>query len=310
MRNLYKLVLSFLVASVCTLLSHAYDFEQNGIYYKYNIGSEPSVSVTYGDNKYEGQVIIPSSVVHDNVEYTVTSVGVYCFKECDALKEVVIPEGVTGIGSGAFDICYALESVSIPNTVTEIGSGNFVRCYALKNLTIPENILRINSGFCSMCTSLEDIVVPKEVTFIGWGSFANCDALKSAVISGNVLRLEGQNFIHDKSLTEVTCYAKNVPVLGDICFSRLPEYGLIDVLYVPGDAVTDYKNSDWAQYFKEILPIENSGGVDFYEEDKDNTYNIYNMSGIQIKQSTNYNEIENLPGGLYIINGKKVIIRK
>ena len=148
-------------------------------------------------------------------------------------------------------------------------------------------MVRINNGFCSMCTSLESIEIPKEVTFIGWESFSNCHELKSVVLPASLNKLEGNNFNFDWSLKDVTYYAKTVPVLGDLCFHRETEYGLIDRLYVPAEAIEDYKNSDWAQYFNEILPIDISGVEAIIDMEKNRTYKVYNTNGIRIINSDN-----------------------
>lgn len=42
------------------------------------------------------------------------------FKECEALKKVIIREGVTSIGPGVFSYCDSLNEVHIPATVTQI----------------------------------------------------------------------------------------------------------------------------------------------------------------------------------------------
>ena len=69
--------------------------------------------------------IIPNSV---------TSIGDYAFRGCDALTSITIPNSVTSIGNYAFTYCESLTSVTIGNSVTSIGWEAFVGCDALKTV--------------------------------------------------------------------------------------------------------------------------------------------------------------------------------
>lgn len=51
-------------------------------------------------------------------------------------------------------------------------------------------------------------------------------------------------------------------------------------------------------------------GVDKIINEDDGYYRVYNLQGMNILTTTDKSEISNLPSGLYIINGKKVAIRK
>ena len=62
-------------------------------------------------NKKETSVTIPSTIVFDGNEYTVTSIGDNAFKDCINLIEIEIPSGVTSIGYEAFSGCSSLTSI-------------------------------------------------------------------------------------------------------------------------------------------------------------------------------------------------------
>ena len=69
----------------------------------------------------------------------------------NAIKTVVIEEGVTTIGARAFHSCYNLTSITIPSTVTQIGQNVFMGCPVLDNLYISDleawcNITMVNGA--------------------------------------------------------------------------------------------------------------------------------------------------------------------
>ena len=88
-----------------SISSFAYDVEVDGIYY--NLISKGNVAeVTYGDNKYEGDITIPSSINVNEVEYSITIIGDKAFADCSGLTSITIPNSVTSIGDKAFYYCF------------------------------------------------------------------------------------------------------------------------------------------------------------------------------------------------------------
>ncbi len=91
-------------------------------------------------NGYEGDIIIPETVVFKKVSYLVTSIGEAAFKVCDSLKAITIPDSITNIGWGTFASCKALEEVVIGNSVTSIGEEAFCGCQSLTSITFQGTI--------------------------------------------------------------------------------------------------------------------------------------------------------------------------
>ena len=82
-------------------------------------------------NGYEGDIIVPETVVFEEKTYRVTSIGEKAFARSYSLKSVTIPDSVTSIGDKAFEDCKNLESITIPNYFTRIRRYDFGGCESL-----------------------------------------------------------------------------------------------------------------------------------------------------------------------------------
>ena len=179
-----------------SLQAMAYDFsythQGKTLYYKILAGGTNTLAVTYysetaaSNNHVSGDVVIPSSVEHNNVTYSVTSIGDRAFNACSGLTSVSIPNSVTSIGSYAFNDCHGLTSVSIPNSVTSIGGDAFSYCIGLTSVTIPNGVTSIGSYAFYYCSDLTSVTIPNSVSHIGYAVFHNCSTLNSInVAPGN-----------------------------------------------------------------------------------------------------------------------------
>ena len=114
---------AFFLAILCSFTtSYAYDFEVDGIYY--NITSTSTVEVTYKDtnyNSYSGEVIIPSTITHNNKTYTVTAIGDSAFFCSDLLDGPFSPQKKAHALSGSSNHY----NVTIPESVISIGEAAF-----------------------------------------------------------------------------------------------------------------------------------------------------------------------------------------
>ena len=202
-------LLCFLILLMMPLASMAYDFEVDGIYYKFTGSS--SVAVTYkGDDpwssdntaSYSGQITIPSTVNYNNKSYSVTSIGNSAFFYFSGLTSITIPEGVTSIGDGAFEYS-GLTSITIPESVTSIGNDAFGWCSGLTSVTIPDGVTSIGSGTFSGCSSLTSITIPERATSIGDNAFQNCSGLTSITIPESVTLIGDWAFSDCSGLTSI-----------------------------------------------------------------------------------------------------------
>jgi len=89
----------------------------------------------------EGSLTIPAEVLG----FTVVSVSGNAFKDCTALTEISLPDGITNIGNNVMRGCSALHKLRLPKGLTDIGSYAFSRCSALDTLIIPASVKTIGS---------------------------------------------------------------------------------------------------------------------------------------------------------------------
>jgi hypothetical protein len=184
-----KLVLSLILAilsGISAFAANNYDFSavcESGqtLYYKITSSTEPyTVKVTYpnaSDGYYNayigytyptGTLVIPTSVIHNGIAYSVTSIDGCAFcgssgSSGSSFTEVTIPESVTSIGSFAFYNCRNLTTINFNATnCTDfggIGDGYepFRDCTSLTTLNIGENVTNISGGAFYGISSLTTI---------------------------------------------------------------------------------------------------------------------------------------------------------
>lgn len=83
-------------------------------------------------------------------------------------------------------------------------------------------------------------------------------------------------------------------------------------VYVPKDALEAYQNADGWKNFWNMKTYDPDSGIEdvaIDREEEDGILWVYNLQGVLVKKTTDRSEIDNLPSGLYIVNGKKIAIK-
>lgn len=210
------LIMALFAISFAGKAQQHYDFSavnETGLslYYKITSDANRTVEVVYphvegnywgGYTKPTGSLIIPSSVTHDGVDYTVVSIGEFAFYECTGLTAVTVGSSICEIYSYAFGHCSNLSSIELPDQIYKIGDRAFSGT-ALTEITLPLSLSLIEEACFSDCNSLVSITIPANVTEIGRMAFLNCSSLQSVTFNNSLQKIWDSAFGHCSSLTEV-----------------------------------------------------------------------------------------------------------
>lgn len=270
MKLLKILTASIIMLSFAAIL-HAEDFSVDNIFYNIISRSDLTVEVTFQgeffesiSDEYEGNVVIPSTVLHNDTLFNVTSIGEDAFNDCIGVTSVTIPESVTSIGSAAFRSCTKLTSITIPESVTSIGNGTFYDCSKLTSIVIPNSVTSMGNGVFSSCISLKSVVLSDNVTSIGMSVFLDCGKLTSITLPQNlqsiadyafsackklasitipekVVQIKNYAFEGCTGLTSISCQATNPPKIGYNTFSNVNKS---IPLYVPSASISSYQSAE------------------------------------------------------------------
>jgi hypothetical protein len=190
------------VSSSLSAFSDTFKDSTYGLYFETSDDGTCSV-VKPTSGSYSGDIVIPSTVMYNDTEYTVTSIGIKAFQLCTSLTSVTIPESVTSIGSRAFYYCQKLASVNLPESLTSIETYTFYGCEKLTSVTIPEGVTSIESNAFAACTALTSVTIPSSTTSIKSSAFYGCTKLTSVTIPGSVTSIATNAFNNCSALTKV-----------------------------------------------------------------------------------------------------------
>ena len=279
--SLKSLVLLVVIAILATSNTYAQaSFETIGglSYLIYPDAKTATLTANPNGEKYTGDIVVPGKVKASNgVEYTVTSLGDYCFRSCSGLTNIKIPSSVTSLGNDCFGSCSGLTSVTIPSSVTSLGDYCFSNCSGLRSITIPSSVTSLGDCCFQLCKGLTSFTIPSSVTSLGDYCFWCCYGLRSITIPSSVTSLGDWCFNSCYGLTSITI-PSSVTYLGERCFTdcsiekatfqgKLPQNTIncelpsTCIFYVPKAYYQDYKEALGSKYSYIYVPLndETSG---------------------------------------------------
>lgn len=212
----------FLLVFMLLPLTGSAAVQINGIYYNLDSDAKTAeVTRRQPRGSYSGEIIIPTTVVYEDTNYSVISIGENTFNGA-YITSINIPNSITTIGKNAFERSN-LSSITIGTGVTSIGSDAFKDCSNLKVINRVVNIgewcendpisyeneyadpmyrtndindLKELHLFSNEDMEITDLVIPDGVTSIRSYAFRNCVNLTSATIPNSVTSISGNAFYH------------------------------------------------------------------------------------------------------------------
>lgn len=188
------------------------------------------------------------------------------------VTSLVIPDEVTDIKKFAFYGCSTFTSIEISNSVTSIGEEAFYGCSGLVDIIIPDGVRTIEASAFEGCSNVTTLYISKSIEGIGHYAFDDCNNISNIKIGAT---------------KAITC---NTNIFEEDVYNNA-------ILYVPTDRKFAYeKTNPWNLFY--IKEMDFTGINDINSNRDINTY--YDLNG---------NIVEIPSSGVYIVNGKKILVR-
>ena len=289
-----------------------------------------------------------SALTSVEIGNSVTSIGDYAFSGCSALTSIEIPNSVTSIGYEAFYRCTGLKIViNFSNLTFSKGSSNngYVAYYADKVINAPNGLIEgdyiwcklngvntlacylgdatelvlpvdyngenyaIGSSAFSGYSGLTSVVIPNSVTSIGDYAFYGCNNIERLYVGNSVESIGINAFAGCEKIKDIKIELEK-PIWGDISFFEKSVYDNA-ILYVPAGTKSFYeKREPWNLFFY-IIEMDFTGIDEVLDEVKgEPTVDASQNGNVKgVYYDLNGRVVENPSSGIYIINGKKVLVK-
>ncbi|MBF1433415.1 MAG: leucine-rich repeat domain-containing protein [Prevotella nanceiensis] len=153
--------------------------------------------------------------------------------------------------------------------------------------------------------SVKQVIIGNGVTTIGSSAFSDCDSLTSVTIPNSVTTIGYYAFSGCKNVKQITSEAVTPPDCSRYAFDGVNRNEC--KLFVPKNSIDAYKKADvWRNFF--LIEGTTTGIINNIYNKTENV-DVYTIDGIKRLSKASVNEINALPKGVYIVNGKKIVIK-
>ncbi len=177
--------------------------------------------------------------------------------------------------------------------------------YKIKQIIIGDGVTTIGNRAFSYCSHLTSVTIPNSVTTIGNSAFYKCTNLQKVNIGNSVKTIGEFAFNKCTNITQISSEAVVPPTCesGVFFYINTSKCKLI----VPKNSLDAYKQ---AYQWEDFSLIEGSTtGITNTVYNKAGLADVYTIDGTKRLSKASTDEINALPKGVYIVNGKKIIIK-
>lgn len=135
--------------------------------------------------KYKGIMPAETRMI---IKEDTTQIGNGAFKDCNGLKEIIIPNSIKIIDDFAFAGCCNMSRIQIPDNVDSIGDGVFFGCERLEEIALPSKVKHMSVSF-NGCKNLKSISLPQGLCEIDDFAFNDCVCLENLIVPNLVKRI-------------------------------------------------------------------------------------------------------------------------
>ena len=237
------------------------------------------------------------------------------FYGCTNLSTLIIEDRNTSLklssdyyGNVSFNDC-KLDSVYIGgkivyNTSRSYGYSPFYRNTSLRTVKISDAETTIYDNEFYGCTNLQNVSIGDNVKSIGKWAFSGCSSLKNFTFGSGLQSIGQEAFSDCINITQISSKAVVPPTCGINALDDINKWNC--KLFVPKANINAYKQ---APQWKEFFFIESTTGITNTVNNKAGLADVYTIDGTKRLSKASTDEINALPKGVYIVNGKKIIIK-
>ena len=212
------------------------------------------------------------------------------------------------ISSPLFGDC-KLDSVYIGgkivyDTSSDYGYSPFYRNASLRTVKISDAETTIYDNEFYGCTNLQNVSIGDNVKSIGKWAFSGCSSLKNFTFGSGLQSIGQEAFSDCINITQISSEAVVPPTCDINALDDINKWNC--KLFVPKANIDAYKQ---APQWKEFFFIESTTGITNTVNNKAGLADVYTIDGTKRLSKASTDEINALPKGVYIVNGKKIIIK-
>ena len=212
------------------------------------------------------------------------------------------------ISSPLFGDC-KLDSVYIGgkivyNTSSDYGYSPFYRNTSLRTVKISDVETTIYDNEFYGCTNLQNVSIGDSVKSIGKWAFSACSSLKNFTFGSGLQSIGQEAFSDCINIAQISSEAVVPPTCGINALDDINKWNC--KLFVPKANIDAYKQ---APQWKEFFFIDGTTGITNTVYNNSGLADVYTIDGTKRLSKASTDEINALPKGMYIVNGKKIIIK-